>query len=81
MQYSEKSINEAKERVREMQKRAKRYTQSEPAADAPDFSPPVQETHNSDDASSSVLLLAILILLRQEGADNILLLAVLYLLL
>ncbi len=93
-QFSERDINEAKRRVMEMQNRASHFVndgqepppksekkqhqvppkQSEPPK-------PEQEKEDLPQDKSFFVILAMLMLLSKEGADNTLILALLYLLL
>ena len=95
MAVSSNDINEAKRRVREMQERAKSYTQAEPAPQEKPVDTPKAENESaplfggldflsnlmSDDGGSKGLILALILILSKEKADNMLILALLYILL
>ena len=102
MYVAPNDINEAKRRVKEMQERARYYSQNEPQ-------PPEEEKKNeppeesngaaretekpgagifdflssltSDDGGSKGIVLALILILSREKADNMLILALLYILL
>lgn len=87
--FSENDINEAKRRVSDMQKRASRLTdekenENKNNIDKKDESkanheePDKASANEKDD--SSLIILALIMLLSHEGADNMLILALLYLL-
>ncbi len=92
-QFSESEINDAKRRVRDMKNRASRYVNDNgaPAAPGPQIpyeSQPQQERQDeksdedkNEQDNSFIIILALLLILSREGADNKLLLALLYLLL
>lgn len=84
--FSDSDISEAKRRVQEMQNRARQFTsnatENERIESLPQndnqihFTP--KETSDSD--KSSLVILALILLLSNEEADNMLILALLYLL-
>lgn len=83
--FSENDINEAKKRVSDMQKRARSLTNDsekekkiddEKRVENEDLK--VEKSDEKDD--SSLIILALIMLLSHEGADNMLILALLYLL-
>lgn len=95
--FSEADINAAKRRVQEMRNRAQRFADEDnipPVHSAKQETPPPvdnagqsqdndeteDETAKSDEKSFFVIL-ALIFLLSKEGADNTLILALLYLLL
>jgi hypothetical protein len=95
--FSSSDINEAKRRVREMQERAKSYSQGEQSPSLQEEKPKSESESASsaspfgvfdflsdfmsgDDGSKGIILALILILAR-EKADNMLILALLYILL
>ena len=99
-QFSSSDINEAKRRVKEMQERAKMYTEQnntnsdneanyekknkneKKSADSSDFSLfDIFSELTSGDDSSKGLILALILILSREKADNMLILALLYILL
>jgi len=92
-QFSESEINDAKRRVRDMKNRASRYVNDNgasaaPAPQIPYESQPQQEKQDekadedkNEQENSFIIILALLLILSREGADNKLLLALLYLLL
>lgn len=89
-------INEAKRRVKEMQDKAKSYSQSEPKTQ-PEEKNKKENTQSSanspfgifdylsnfmsDDDGSKGIILALILILSKEKADNMLILALLYILL
>ena len=73
--FSENDINEAKKRVNDMQKRAKSLTN-----DNDEKSEALNEENKDEKDDSSLIILALIMLLSHEGADNMLILALLYLL-
>lgn len=93
---SESDIREAKERVRRMQRRASAYidpqekeekkeTQQEtektaPPLQMPEIPAPCASEEQTEDEDSSFIILMLILLLSHEGADNALILALLYLL-
>lgn len=84
--FSTNDVNEAKRRVREMQSRAREYV-NEPEIHQNDVNE-VNSVLNLGDSlgslfssSDSALILAIILILSREGADNMLILALLYILL
>ncbi len=94
--FLKSDIEEAKKRVREMQMRANSFIGADAAAaEAPikeknteSRQQPVKQTNDKDkqekaesESGSEFIILIILLLLSHEGADNKLLLALLYLLL
>ncbi len=64
--FSENDINEAKRRVSDMQKRANKNI--------------LKDENEEEKDDSSLIILALIMLLSHEGADNMLILALLYLL-
>lgn len=95
-QFSEMDISEAKRRVQEMRSRASRYvpdSTEKPENKTENNIPPQPEGYNegSEDKRSAnedkgedksfFVILALILLLSREGADNTLILALLYLLL
>ncbi len=94
-QFSERDINEAKRRVFEMQNRASRFVddrqdspppktekkQPKPPPKKPEQTNPDQENEDLPHDKSFFVILAMIMLLSKEGADNTLILALLYLLL
>ncbi|MCC8073315.1 MAG: hypothetical protein LIO62_04240 [Clostridiales bacterium] len=95
--FSDADINEAKRRVREMQSKASKFMgdeeQSENVINSINFHniESEQPRSRSDDSSNSeesekedksdLVILVLILLLSREGADNMLILALLYLLL
>lgn len=85
--FSENDINEAKRRVSDMQKRANRLTNQEESVKEPPKKEEKRENKNilkdeneEEKDDSSLIILALITLLSHEGADNMLILALLYLL-
>ena len=85
--FSENDINEAKRRVSDMQKRANRLTNQEESVKEPPKKEEKSENKNilkdeneEETDDSSLINLALIMLLSHEGADNMLILALLYLL-
>lgn len=89
--FSSNDINEAKRRVREMQQRAREYT-NDTASEQNDLPindvTPQQKGNiigdifgNLSSSNDSSLILAIILILSREKADNMLILALLYILL
>ena len=85
--FSENDINEAKRRVSDMQKRANRLTNQEESVKEPPKKEEKNENKNilkdeneEEKDDSSLIILALIMLLSHEGADNMLILALLYLL-
>ncbi len=93
--FSERDINEARKRVQEMQSRASRFVSDEPSippvandaqntgnqkSDEQNAPAPTSDEDTQNDKSSLVIL-ALILILSKEGADNMLILALLYLLL
>ena len=88
--FSEQDINEAKKRVSDMQKRAERLKNQENISENENGEEEkikeniekneneIEENEEKDD--SSLIILALIMLLSREGADNMLILALLYLL-
>ncbi len=93
--FSESDINAAKRRVQEMRNRAQRFTDEEnPTSEkqkipqlkqnVPDHNEKKdnqEESADKDEDKSLFIILALILLLSKEGADNTLILALLYLLL
>jgi len=92
--FSSSDINEAKRRVKEMQERARSYSQSEqPQNEEKKKEPPKTESQSpfgvfdflsdfmSGDDGSKGIILALILILAREKADNMLILALLYILL
>lgn len=95
--FSDSEINEAKKRVREMQNKASKYIEGEAPSTAPKNNKrpksniPViensetkstEKAEEDDDSNDSFLIiLALILLLSKEDADQMLILALLYLLL
>ena len=97
-QFSSSDINEAKRRVKEMQERAKSYSQgdSQEAPGEPEAQSGEKTNENvssafgifdflssltGDDGGSKGIILALILILAKEKADNMLILALLYILL
>lgn len=96
-QFSEQDINEAKRRVRELQSRAAGFVfdkennvptddgnEAHTHSDDKNEEVKPEKGESSDDKSedkSFFIILALILLLSREGADNTLILALLYLLL
>ena len=93
-QFSENDINEAKRRVWEMRNRASHFVddrqtappkaekkQSKPPSESPESPKSEQDKEDLPQDKSFFVILAMLMLLSKEGADNTLILALLYLLL
>lgn len=94
-QFSEKDINEAKRRVWEMNNRASHFVedrqqapepkaekkQPKPPPKQPEQAKPKKENEDLPRDKSFFVILAMIMLLSKEGADNTLILALLYLLL
>lgn len=96
-QFSSSDINEAKRRVKEMQEKAKSYAQPEdqsPPTESEKESRKSPESEkkpsgifeilssiSSGDDGSKGLILALILILSREKADNMLILALLYILL
>lgn len=89
--FSEDQINEAKERVRRMHARAGAYLPKEPKPDRETQQPKqvssgrekqaAEQAEATDTvANDNAVVLILILLLSQEGADQALLLALLYLL-
>ena len=81
--FSENDINEAKKRVNDMQKIAKSLTNDndkEHKKTEDEKSEALNEENKEDKDDSSLIILALIMLLSHEGADNMLILALLYLL-
>lgn len=83
--FSENDINEAKKRVSDMQKRARSLTNDSEKEKKIDDKKRVEnedlKAEKSDEKDdSSLIILALIMLLSHEGADNMLILALLYLL-
>ncbi len=87
--FSENDINEAKKRVSDMQRRARNLTSNNEAeSPKPDNengvtkekSEELKEENKEEKDDSSLIILALIMLLSHEGADNMLILALLYLL-
>lgn len=86
--FSEQDINEAKKRVSDMQKRANSLKSQEDIADNNKNEIHKENPQNNDETikdneekdDSSLIILALIMLLSREGADNMLILALLYLL-
>lgn len=88
--FSEQDINEAKKRVSDMQKRAEKLKNQENISKNENGEEEkikeniekneneIEENEEKDD--SSLIILALIMLLSREGADNMLILALLYLL-
>lgn len=88
--FSEQDINEAKKRVSDMQKRAEKLKNQENISENENGEEEklkeniekneneIKENEEKDD--SSLIILALIMLLSREGADNMLILALLYLL-
>lgn len=88
--FSEQDINEAKKRVNDMQKRAEQLKNQENISENENGEEEklkenikkneseIKENEEKDD--SSLIILALIMLLSREGADNMLILALLYLL-
>ncbi len=88
--FSEQDINEAKKRVSDMQKRAEALKNQENTSENENGEEEklkeniekneneIKENEEKDD--SSLIILALIMLLSREGADNMLILALLYLL-
>lgn len=88
--FSEQDINEAKKRVSDMQKRAEALKNQESTSENENGEEEklkeniekneneINENEEKDD--SSLIILALIMLLSREGADNMLILALLYLL-
>lgn len=96
-QFSEEDINAAKRRVQEMRSRVSKFTADDAdtvsapppvqeqkhidnSINSPDTKPQEQE-EEQDKNKSFFVILALIMLLSKEGADNTLILALLYLLL
>lgn len=90
--FSERDINEAKKRVRDMQNRASHYigddtekkleNKAEVKNNIPNCEPsPAESSDEDENSKSSLMILALILILSKEGADNMLILALLYLLL
>lgn len=89
--FSSNDINEAKRRVREMQQRAREYTNDTVSErdDLPIKNVASQQNGNIfgdifgnlSSSNDSSLILAIILILSREKADNMLILALLYILL
>ena len=80
--FSENDINEAKKRVNDMQKRAKSLTNDNDKEHkkTDEKSEALNEENKDEKDDSSLIILALIMLLSHEGADNMLILALLYLL-
>ncbi len=86
--FSEQDINEAKKRVSDMQKRANSLKSQEDISDNNKNEIHKENQQNNDETikdneekdDSSLIILALIMLLSREGADNMLILALLYLL-
>ncbi len=88
--FSEQDINEAKKRVSDMQKRAEKLKNQENISENEnDEEEKIKENiekneneieENEEKDDSSLIILALIMLLSREGADNMLILALLYLL-
>lgn len=92
--FSESEIHEAKERVRRMKQRASAYIDAEekeekngfppkpepPPAQKPETKANEQEREQEQEQEQSFIILMLILLLSHEGADNSLILALLYLL-
>ena len=88
--FSEQDINEAKKRVSDMQKRAEKLKNQENISEnengedeklKENIEKNENETEeNEEKDDSSLIILALIMLLSREGADNMLILALLYLL-
>ena len=86
--FSEQDINEAKKRVNDMQKRAEKLKNQENISENENGEEEklkenikkneseIKENEEKDD--SSLIILALIMLLSREGADNMLILALLY---
>ena len=95
MAVSSNDINEAKRRVREMQDKARSYTHTEPVFEEKPKDIPKNEPEGaspfgifdflsnltSDEGGSKGIILALILILAREKADNMLILALLYILL
>ncbi|MBR2100865.1 MAG: hypothetical protein IJ927_06090 [Eubacterium sp.] len=95
--FSPSDINEAKRRVKEMQERARSYSQSVPNENEKQNDIPETKTGSdnnsplgifdflsnltSGDDGSKGIVLALILILAREKADNMLILALLYILL
>ncbi len=93
--FSESDINAAKRRVQEMRNRAQRFTDEENTPPKKQKIPPLkqdipdntekkdtqEESADKEEDKSLFIILALILLLSKEGADNTLILALLYLLL
>lgn len=85
--YSTNDINDAKRRVEEMRQRAREYVDSSPPSEPPlhqNDAPPLSflSSFGIDKlGNDSSLILALILILSREGADNMLILALLYILL
>lgn len=94
-QFSSSDINDAKMRVQEMHRRAKNYVDENSENNSPVIVPPSQNDNtkppkNSNENINSkpdkeddsfALILALILVLSNEHADNMLILALLYILL
>ncbi len=90
-QFSDNDINEAKRRVMDMKNKANRYAppniNTPPSDNAFNFKEKESQakseaSDNTDDRDNSFfIILALIMILSREGADNKLILALLYLLL
>ena len=92
-QFSPSDINEAKRRVKEMQEKARSYSKAGQSAPVEEKSKAENESASpsgifgmlsdltSGDDSSKGLILALILILSREKADNMLILALLYILL
>ena len=92
-QFSEADINAAKRRVQEMRNRASRFTGEETPQPEPKReqtsriknknteNPAPSEKSDEEQDKSFFIILALIMLLSKEGADNTLIMALLYLLL
>lgn len=94
-QFSSSDINDAKMRVQEMHRRAKNYIDENGENNSPVIVPPSQNANTKPPKSSNekinskpekeddsfALILALILVLSNEHADNMLILALLYILL
>lgn len=85
--FSENDINEAKKRVSDMAKRTRSLTSDNDKEHKKDNnekdkekSEELKEEKSEEKDDSSLIILALIMLLSHEGADNMLILALLYLL-
>jgi len=88
--FSSSDINEAKRRVREMQERARAFSPPEPTPPPKQEPPPESPLFGLSDFLGGIgedgdagraLVLALILILSREKADNMLILALLYILL